>query len=118
MLAKKYKLPVDSAINKKGALTHGQYFLLKKLPSSLKFSRLAVAIGKKNISSVVSRNKIKRVVFSFFQKNKLYESLPPVDYLLIAKPSIKRDIEKHDIINELNNIFHGNTRTPIKENNK
>ena len=103
MLAKKYRLPIQSVIGKNGESFKTPFFLVKKFPGGFPYPRFGVIISKKVSDKATERNRLKRIIFSAIesflaeQKNKL----PAKDFLIIVSPKIK-ELEKEKIIEQIN----------------
>jgi len=101
MLAKKFRLPIQSVFSKKGQSVKTNYFLVKIFPNQLSYPRVGVVVSKKVDARATKRNKLRRMIFSeienCFQKQKA--CLPAGrDFLIIVSPSFanlaKTDAEK------------------------
>lgn len=110
MLAKKYKLPIQDFVGRSGKIVRGPYFFLKIFPAknasdsaAIEASRFGIVISKKVASRATERNRIKRIIFDFFQKT--ISQLPINDYLLVAAPSLGK-LEKEDTIKELEKLIN------------
>jgi len=92
MLAKKFKLPVQSFIDLHPKTFFQAYFTIKKAPNRFPYPRLAVVVGKRVSESAVKRNKIRRAVYEGI--NEIFSSpsskLQSEDILIIVKPEIKK----------------------------
>ena len=91
MLAKKYRLPIQTVIGKKGKILKDPYFLLNVMPSRLPYSRYGIVVSKKVSAKATERNRIRRKLFSiignnFFKKQKVMRQ----DFLIIVSPNIKK----------------------------
>ena len=106
MLAKKYRLPIQVVIGKRGQSYKSRYFLLKIFANSLAFNRFGAVISKKVAPRAVDRNKLKRQIFNFFKNNSLPVQNPNQnkDLLIIAFPGIL-SVEKKDFISDLGKLF-------------
>ncbi|PIR44371.1 ribonuclease P protein component [Candidatus Wolfebacteria bacterium CG10_big_fil_rev_8_21_14_0_10_31_9] len=103
MLAKKYKLPINTFLNKKTAsLKQPPYFNFKIISNNLNFSRFGVVISKKVSPKAVERNKIKRTIFNFIRTKKYHLNLGK-DILIIVYPETAK-IEKEKIEKKLSVI--------------
>lgn len=100
MLAKKFRLPIQSWMkdkNKKAITKKGNFFIVKVLPNNLGFSRFGAIIGLKTAKKATRRNRLKRTIFNFIRLNN-FHLRPGKDFLIIVLPvagqSAKTDIEK------------------------
>ncbi len=100
MLAKKYRLQIQSVLNKSGRTFRGRSFLIKAFPNSEVFNRFGVVISKKVDKKATGRNKIKRLVLDFVKSFVLSEGGKKNDILIIISPAMIK-MEKADIIKEL-----------------
>lgn len=94
MLAKKYRLPVQTAVGKKGKETHFPEFLIKIFPSGLPHPRFGVVLRKGIAKKAVDRNRIRRIIFDAIRKSENFAALPNSDVVIIVgKPAtqIKND---------------------------
>ena len=71
-------------IQRRGARTHSQHFVILALPSlsDRPRARIGYAVGRK-VGGAVKRNRIKRLIREVFRRQAL--SLPPVDFVVIPK---------------------------------
>lgn len=106
MLAKRYRLPVQNLRKKIGQTTKSRYFLLKVFAPVKSYSRAGIVISKKVAAKATARNKIKRSVFDWFQKNINY--LPVKDYLIILSPAAAQ-INKQELLDEFSKILNSKT---------
>lgn len=81
MIAKKYKIPLTEPFKKTKFIQKTPYFILKINPSALTYGRCGVVVPKKFFAAAVTRNRLKRIIFSVFQKKIII--LPAADYLII-----------------------------------
>ncbi|MDP2629490.1 MAG: ribonuclease P protein component [Candidatus Harrisonbacteria bacterium] len=103
MLAKQYRLPVQTVLNKKAKSVHkGRYFFIKIFEGAKEQNRFAVVVSKKVDTRAVRRNQIKRSVFRFFQSNPPTQRLG--DVLVIIQKGA-RDASDHAMMEELKKIF-------------
>jgi ribonuclease P protein component len=103
MLAKKYRLPVQSVLDQKGVIRRGRYFLVKTFPTALPHSRLGVVVGSSVAAKATARNALRR---------SLYAAVWPVvsrkeirDYLVIARRGSYPLGASDAIIKELNSLL-------------
>lgn len=90
MLAKKYRLPVQTAVGKKGKETHFPDFLIKIFPNSLTHPRFGVILKKGVVKKAVDRNRIRRTVFDAIRNSENFAALPNLDVMIIAgKPVVQ-----------------------------
>ena len=89
MIAKKYRLPVQSLPFKALKSAKAPYFLAKYFAAQKPFSRFGVVISKKFDKKAVVRNFWKRRIFSILRK-RLREAGQPKDLLLIIYPEMKK----------------------------
>lgn len=104
MLAKKYRLPIQLFVGKRGKVVKTPYFLLKLFPNLTNFSRFGVTVSTKVAKKSVERNKIKRRAFNFL-KDKLF-SLPSGDYWITILPPAAV-LPKEGFMTELKKLFNG-----------
>jgi ribonuclease P protein component len=115
MLAKKYRLPIQSVLRKNGHSFKSRYFLFKIFSGKTRlidsgqtaFNRFGVIISKKVSKKAVDRNRLKRIIFDsvkkfIFSQSKDY--LNGLDILIILSPGVA-NLKKIDIIKELNESF-------------
>ena len=100
MLAKKYRLPIQSVLNKSGRTFRGRSFLIKAFSNQADFNRFGVVISKKVSKLAVKRNWIKRIVLDTAKKFVITENNNKADVLIIISPTMIK-MEKADIIKEL-----------------
>lgn len=111
MLAKKYRLPIQNFVGKKGKSERSRYFLLKVFPlpavASAKegwfHSRFGIIISSKVFKRAVDRNRIKRQIFNFLSEIK--NTSPLNDYLIIVHPEAAK-LKKEELIQELSKLLH------------
>jgi len=100
MLAKKYRLQIQSVLNKSGQTFKSRSFLIKTFLNKKDFNRFGVVISKKVDKRATGRNKIKRIVLDL-AKNYVFSKNPKkFDVLIIISPAMIK-LEKTDIIKEL-----------------
>lgn len=103
MVAKKYKLPIQSFLAKKPKVTgKTDFFMIRQLPNNFDYSRFGVVISKKVSPSAVVRNKIKRIIFDFIRLNKFYNKVGK-DILLTVTFQIKKgeEVDKNAVESNL-----------------
>ena len=104
MLAKKYKLPIQSLINKKGKLVKTPYFLVKIYVAELLHSRFGVTISVKVAKKATERNRLKRLAYNFLKD--YYKEIPSGDYWISILP-LAANLQRDDFLKELKNVLHG-----------
>ena len=102
MLSKKYRLPIQNFVGKKGVSGRSRYFLLKIFPGVQKFSRFGIIISSKVSKKSVDRNRIKRQIFNFMRETK--NQLPINDYLIIIHPEAAK-LDKKNLKIEIAKIL-------------
>jgi len=91
MLAKKYRLPIQTAIGKRGRIIKDFYFLLNIFPNQLPYFRFGIVISKKVSAKATERNRIRRKLFSIIENNFLKkQKVLHQDFLIIVSPNIKK----------------------------
>ena len=101
MLVKKYRLPIQSVLNKSGRTFRSRSFLIKVFSNQSEFNRFGAVISKKVSKLAVKRNLIKRIVLDCAKKFVSAENKNKLDILIIISPAMIK-MEKADIIKELN----------------
>lgn len=104
MLAKKYRLPIQSISKKSGRSFRGHYFLFKIFPNNLSFNRFGIIISKKVAKKSTERNKLKRLFFNVLKEYIFSAQKSANDYLIIVSPNISK-LEPQEIKKELKIIF-------------
>jgi len=108
MLSKKYRLLIQSVLNKSGRSLRSRSFLLKIFQNKESFNRFGVVISKKVDKSAVKRNRLKRIIFegvkNFVCQSKNNENSQKLDVLIILSPAVAK-MEKTDIIRELTDLL-------------
>ncbi len=89
MLAKKYRLAIQSLPPKALRVFKTPYFSAKIYPASRPFSRFGIIIGKKFDKKAVTRNLWKRRIFSVFEKWPKEETKPK-NLLVVVYPELKK----------------------------
>jgi ribonuclease P protein component len=100
MLAKKNKLPIGLFKNQKSRTFRNSFFTLKVFNGEV--ARLGIIVSAKVAKKATDRNKLKRLIFSFFRK--VMPNLPRKDYLLIAQPGAS-GLKPEALQKELKQIF-------------
>lgn len=107
MLAKKYRLPVQSAVGKKGKEMHFPHFLIKIFTSQLPYSRFGVVLKKGIAKKAVDRNRVRRTIFDAIRKTENSTAIPNRDIIIIvgkAVPQMKREILTAEITAAIRNL--------------
>ncbi|MDD5430985.1 MAG: ribonuclease P protein component [Candidatus Pacebacteria bacterium] len=100
MLAKKYRLPIQTVLGKGGKANKSRYFLLKVFLNDFPFNRFGVIISKKVAKNSSDRNRIKRLIFNNLQKSVKSEKSGGKDFLIIVSPQIM-SADKEEVIGDL-----------------
>lgn len=103
MLAKKYRLPIQSVLSKKGVTRKGRYFLVKVFPAVTTHSRVGVVVSAKVAAQATTRNNLKRRIYDAAML--LLPSLPPHDYEIICLIGAEQVPARDAIIKELQTIL-------------
>lgn len=103
MLSKKFRLPIQNFINKKGKSVKSRFFLLKDFGTAVGFSRFGIIISAKVSKKAVERNRIKRTLFNFLQDKR--NKLPISDYLIIVYPEAA-NLKKEELQTEVSKILN------------
>ncbi len=104
MLAKKYRLPIQTAIGKKGKEMRFQDFLVKIFSSNLPYSRFGIILKKGAIKKASDRNRIRRAIFDAIRIRQKDFSLPNSDLLIITGSRIS-GAATEEIRKEINGVF-------------
>ncbi len=102
MLAKKYRLNVQSVLRVRGTLMRGRYFTIKVLPAKYSYSRFAVVIGASAIKLATKRNALRRLLYTALKQRILTQ--PAVD-VVITVQGAARDAAAHGILEELRSLL-------------
>jgi len=103
MLAKKFRLPVNTFPVKARIFYRGQRFTIKISSNNLSYNRVGVIATKKTAPGAVERNRLRRKVFDFFEEvvvshgSRLRQDFgePKMDLLVLVKPTkLDRDAEE------------------------
>ncbi len=105
MLAKKYRLPIQTVLNKSGRNFKSRCFLFKFFLNNLNFNRFGVVISKKIDKRAAERNRLKRIIFDSIKKFVFrpadVKNKENFDVLIIVLQNMTK-FSKTDIIKELN----------------
>lgn len=82
MLAKKYRLPIQTAMRMKGRARYMPLCTVKAFPPVFPYSRFGVLVTKKIAASAVRRNAVRRMIMAALEKTRA--AWPIGDYLIIA----------------------------------
>lgn len=104
MLAKKYRLPVQSAIGKKGRDMKFRNFLVKIFSGPEDFSRFGIVLKKGAVKKASDRNRIRRAMFDSIRMRRKDFDFPKNDYLIIAGPQIL-NLPVEEIKKEISDAF-------------
>jgi len=91
MLAKKYRVPIQSFPKKAKTLLVGKFFVVKHSSNTLWHSRAGVVIRRGSVEGSVNRNKLRRAAISVLEKNKGLLEKPGTDYLVVIGGPDKLD---------------------------
>ncbi|MCL5017077.1 MAG: ribonuclease P protein component [Patescibacteria group bacterium] len=100
MLAKKFRLQIQSVLNKSGRNIGNRYFLLKLFPGSVNYNRFGAVISKKVHKSAVWRNRLKRIIMDVAGKFIDAGDRNGQEVLIIVSPAMTK-LKKADIIKEI-----------------
>lgn len=103
MLAKKYRLPIQSVLNKRGQSFKSRSFLFKIFLGVVDYNRFGVVISKKVDKKAVVRNKLKRIILDAAKKFVCLtndKNKTKHDILIIVSSAVAK-LEKTDIIKEI-----------------
>ena len=105
MLAKRYKLPIQDFVGRRGRLVRNGSFSVKIFPSSAKategkpaYSRFGVTISTKVAKKATKRNKLRRLVYNSIKE--YYSRVPLADYWITILPSATKS-SKERLVEEL-----------------
>ena len=107
MLARQYRLPLNSQTKFEGKKLYTPFFSVIAAVSDKKHGRAGVVLPKKNQHNAVVRNQTKRIIMDVVQ---IFLKTTPIDLLFISKTSItnasKEDIKKvvEDVVNTVQNL--------------
>lgn len=107
MVAKKFRLPVNSFPAKAKIFYRGQHFTIKISPNNLSYNRVGVITTKKTAPRAVERNRLRRKIFDLLGTSFRPEgSAACADLLVLVKPTkLDADAEEKlfkelDLINQ------------------
>ena len=104
MLAKKYRLPVQTVIGKKGKDMRFPNFLIKIFSSSNIYSRFGVVLKKGTVKKASDRNRIRRAIFDAIRIRQKDFEFPNADFLIIAGSSVS-SLPVSEIKKEISGTF-------------
>ena len=105
MLAKKFRLPIQTVLRKKPLFARkDEYFNVKIFANQLAFSRFGAVISRKIDKRAVYRNRLKRLIFNLIRLEKIYLR-PGYDVLIYVSPKIIK-LNKIEVQNILKNQLH------------
>lgn len=102
MLAKRFRLPIQLFVAKKGKILKTPYFLLKIFKAETADSRFGVTVSVKTASKATGRNRIKRAVYNFLRENG--KRLLIADYWISVLPG-SGGLPKDKFMEELSKLF-------------
>ncbi len=102
MLAKKYRLKIQTTLRAGGRVIRGRYCWIKFLPAGAEHPRVGVVIGLRVHKLASRRNVIKRFIYDALAG--YVRSGAKFDLILIVQPPA-RDADKHAIIDELRDLI-------------
>lgn len=104
MLAKRFRLPIQDFVGKRGKLLKTPYFLLKIYSAEFPHSRFGVTVSAKVAKKASERNKLKRLVYNFLKY--YYKEIPLGDYWIsVLPPAVS--LSKKDFIGALTKLIYG-----------
>ena len=102
MLAKKFRLPVNTFPVKARIFYRGGHFTIKTSFNSLTYNRVGVIATKKTAAGAVERNRLRRKIFDLFRETTRLRFAEGTDLLVLIKPiKLDRDAEEK-LFKELN----------------
>lgn len=102
MLAKKYKLPIQEFVGRRGRIVKTSYFLVKIFRSAEDFSRFGVTVSAKAAKKASERNRVRRLVYNAIRE--YYSNIPAGDYWITVLPSAV-SLSKESFIRALHQIL-------------
>ena len=103
MLAKQYRLPIQTTLGKKSRILKTPYFLIKIFPTSLPYGRAGIVASLKISKKAVIRNSLKRKFFLILDKEFLIRHSGK-DFLIIANPRIT-ELNQTELKNQVLNVI-------------
>lgn len=105
MLAKKFRLPIQTVLRKKPLFTRrDEYFAVKIFANQLSFSRFGTVISRKIDKRAVYRNRLKRLIFDLIRLEKIHLR-SGYDMLIYVSPKIIK-LNKAEAQNILKNQLY------------
>ena len=104
MLAKKYRLPVQTAIGKRGRDARFPDFLIKIFSSPNSYPRFGVVLKKGTVKKAVDRNRIRRAIFDAIRIRQKDFNSPGFDFLIIAGSAVLK-LSIAELKKEINSAF-------------
>ena len=98
MLAKKFRLPIEDFVGKKGVLSKNPYFLVKIFRPAASFSRFGVTVSTKTSKKAVRRNYLRRLSYDVVDQT--LKSLEIGDYWIVVQPAAA-SLPKEKFVEEL-----------------
>ena len=103
MLAKKFRLPINTFPARARILYRGRFLTLKTFPNHLSYNRIGFIVTKKAVPYATQRNRLRRKVFDLLREivvnggSRLRRDFgEPKDLLVLLKP-IKLDADGEEI---------------------
>lgn len=106
MLSKKYRLPIQDFIKQRAVQGGSKFFKVLRFKAEKDYSRFGVILGRAVFKKAVDRNKLKRRIFAFIQKNQ--NRFPLGDFIIIVLPpagEFIKKIKQAELADELKEIF-------------
>lgn len=104
MLAKKYKLPIQDFIGKRGKLVKSPFFLVKIYSASENFSHFGVTVSSKVAKKASQRNKLRRLAYNFLKD--YHKKMPLADYWIsVQHPAA--GLSRESFIKEFKKVLNG-----------
>ncbi len=93
MLAKKFRLPVNTFPLRARTLYKGQHLAVKTSANNLPYNRMGVIVTKKTAAGAVERNRLRRKIFDLFRgETRLRSAKTPADAKALAGKSAGKDL--------------------------
>ncbi len=93
MLAKKFRLPVNTFPLRARILYKGQHLAVKTSANNLPYNRIGIIITKKSAPKAAERNRLRRRVFDLFgEETRLRFAKAPADAKALAGKSAGKDL--------------------------